>query len=88
MTEPAAHEARQPCTLIQLLAFETLVPSFTMLLEDTPHSLCLHCMLVQDAEVQEQIDRDVTRTHPDMHFFSSNTAVAARHREVRGGHLR
>lgn len=24
----------------------------------------------QDVEVQEQIERDVARTHPDMHFFS------------------
>ena len=25
---------------------------------------------MQDVEVQEQIERDVARTHPDMHFFS------------------
>jgi hypothetical protein len=32
---------------------------------------CACCLLrVQDNEVMEQIDRDVMRTHPDMHFFS------------------
>ncbi len=25
---------------------------------------------MQDVEIQEQIERDVARTHPDMHFFS------------------
>lgn len=30
----------------------------------------------QDTEVLEQIDRDVMRTHPDMHFFSGDSAVA------------
>jgi hypothetical protein len=28
----------------------------------------------------EQIDRDVMRTHPDMHFFSGDTPEAERHR--------
>ena len=37
---------------------------------------------MQDAEVQEQIDRDVMRTHPDLNFFSGTSATAARHREV------
>ncbi|GAB4814178.1 hypothetical protein N2152v2_001224 [Parachlorella kessleri] len=35
----------------------------------------------KDAEVQEQIDRDVMRTHPDLNFFSATSATAARHRE-------
>ncbi|KAI4370456.1 hypothetical protein MLD38_018809 [Melastoma candidum] len=30
----------------------------------------------QDTEVIEQIDRDVKRTHPDMHFFSGDTPEA------------
>lgn len=30
----------------------------------------------QDTEIIEQIDRDVKRTHPDMHFFSGDTASA------------
>jgi hypothetical protein len=28
----------------------------------------------------EQIDRDVMRTHPDMHFFSGDSAEAEQHR--------
>jgi hypothetical protein len=28
------------------------------------------CCMLQDNEVMEQVDRDVMRTHPDMHFFS------------------
>ncbi|XP_071719657.1 uncharacterized protein [Rutidosis leptorrhynchoides] len=30
----------------------------------------------QDTEIIEQIDRDVKRTHPDMHFFSGDSAAA------------
>ncbi|CAN4120807.1 unnamed protein product [Withania somnifera] len=30
----------------------------------------------QDTEIIEQIDRDVKRTHPDMHFFSGDTPFA------------
>ncbi|XP_077212251.1 ypt/Rab-GAP domain of gyp1p superfamily protein [Tasmannia lanceolata] len=30
----------------------------------------------QDTEIIEQIDRDVKRTHPDMHFFSGDTSFA------------
>ena len=37
---------------------------------------------VQDNETLEQIDRDVKRTHPDMHFFSGDDATAVRHRQV------
>ena len=38
------------------------------------HPLALHATskwatFFRDAEVMEQIDRDVMRTHPDMHFF-------------------
>jgi len=33
-----------------------------------------------DNEVREQIDRDVMRTHPDMHFFSGDGPDARRHR--------
>lgn len=39
-------------------------------------------MLVQDTELKEQIDRDVMRTHPDMHFFSGDDTPAMQHREV------
>lgn len=37
---------------------------------------------MQDAEMMEQIDRDVMRTHPDMHFFSGSDGAAVTHREV------
>ncbi|KAF2299954.1 hypothetical protein GH714_006401 [Hevea brasiliensis] len=30
----------------------------------------------QDAEIMEQIDRDVKRTHPDLHFFSGDSSFA------------
>lgn len=39
-------------------------------------------LLCQDAEIAEQIDRDVMRTHPDMHFFSGDDGDAVIHREV------
>jgi len=32
--------------------------------------------------VLEQIDRDVKRTHPDMHFFSGDDPSAVAHRQV------
>ena len=32
--------------------------------------------------MKEQIDRDVMRTHPDMHFFSGSDQAATQHREV------
>ncbi|KAJ9541598.1 hypothetical protein OSB04_028104 [Centaurea solstitialis] len=35
----------------------------------------------QDTEIIEQIDRDVKRTHPDMHFFSGNSAFAKANQE-------
>mmetsp|Transcript_37548 Transcript_37548/g.106033 ORF Transcript_37548/g.106033 Transcript_37548/m.106033 type:complete len:261 (-) Transcript_37548:128-910(-) len=35
----------------------------------------------KDAEVMEQIERDVMRTHPDMHFFSGDKSDSIRHRE-------
>ena len=38
---------------------------------------------VQDAEMMEQIDRDVLRTHPGLHFFSGDDGAAVAHREVR-----
>lgn len=45
---------------------------------DVPMPFCprLH-RLPQDVEVQEQIERDVARTHPDMHFFSGEPPAAA-----------
>lgn len=33
-----------------------------------------------DAEIKEQIERDVDRTHPDLHFFSGQTTAAQQHR--------
>lgn len=38
-------------------------------------------MTLQDNEIMEQIDRDVMRTHPDMHFFSGDSADAEQHRK-------
>jgi hypothetical protein len=35
----------------------------------------------QDVEIKEQIDRDVMRTHPNMHFFSGDDPAAVLHRE-------
>eukprot|EP00879_Flechtneria_rotunda_P005730 GHRR01006031.1.p1 GENE.GHRR01006031.1~~GHRR01006031.1.p1 ORF type:complete len:476 (+),score=176.35 GHRR01006031.1:122-1549(+) len=35
----------------------------------------------KDNEVMEQIDRDVMRTHPDMHFFSGDSTEAEQHRK-------
>lgn len=50
------------------------------------HPLCLdHSskwnVYFKDNEVMEQIVRDVMRTHPDMHFFSSDTPEAELHRQ-------
>ncbi|KAL2463358.1 Ypt/Rab-GAP domain of gyp1p superfamily protein [Forsythia ovata] len=36
----------------------------------------------QDTEIIEQIDRDVKRTHPDMHFFSGDSTVAKSNQEA------
>lgn len=36
----------------------------------------------QDTEIIEQIDRDVKRTHPDMHFFSGDSSVAKSNQEA------
>ncbi|KAK9915756.1 hypothetical protein WJX75_003726 [Coccomyxa subellipsoidea] len=35
----------------------------------------------KDAEMMEQIDRDVMRTHPGLHFFSGDDGAAVTHRE-------
>ncbi|KAK9818717.1 hypothetical protein WJX74_002076 [Apatococcus lobatus] len=35
----------------------------------------------KDAEMHEQIERDVMRTHPDMHFFSGSDGAAVTHRK-------
>ena len=35
----------------------------------------------------EQIERDVVRTHPDMHFFTGETEDAEEHRRVRAGFI-
>lgn len=35
----------------------------------------------EDVEMKEQIQRDVDRTHPDLHFFSGDTSVASLRRE-------
>nr|DAD23987.1 TPA_asm: hypothetical protein HUJ06_025450 [Nelumbo nucifera] len=36
----------------------------------------------QDTEIIEQIDRDVKRTHPDMHFFSGDSSFARSNQEA------
>ncbi|KAL0403615.1 UNVERIFIED_CONTAM: TBC1 domain family member 13 [Sesamum radiatum] len=36
----------------------------------------------QDAEIMEQIDRDVMRTHPDIHFFSGDSTSAKSNQEA------
>ncbi|KDO47847.1 hypothetical protein CISIN_1g021425mg [Citrus sinensis] len=36
----------------------------------------------QDSEIMEQIDRDVKRTHPDMHFFSGDSSFATSNQEA------
>ncbi|KAM7488852.1 hypothetical protein LguiB_026336 [Lonicera macranthoides] len=36
----------------------------------------------QDTEIIEQIDRDVKRTHPDLHFFSGDSLLAKSNREA------
>ncbi|XP_023549378.1 TBC1 domain family member 13-like [Cucurbita pepo subsp. pepo] len=36
----------------------------------------------QDSEIIEQIDRDVMRTHPDMHFFSGDSSLAKSNQEA------
>ena len=36
--------------------------------------------------MMEQIDRDVMRTHPDLHFFSGDDQTAITHREARTCH--
>ncbi|RZC68762.1 hypothetical protein C5167_031945 [Papaver somniferum] len=36
----------------------------------------------QDTEIIEQIDRDVMRTHPDMHFFSGDSSFAKANQEA------
>ncbi|KAL5702740.1 hypothetical protein ACHQM5_027915 [Ranunculus cassubicifolius] len=36
----------------------------------------------QDTEIIEQIDRDVMRTHPDMHFFSGDSSSAKSNQEA------
>lgn len=36
----------------------------------------------KDAEIMEQIDRDVKRTHPDMHFFSGDSQFAKSNQEA------
>lgn len=36
----------------------------------------------RDAEIAEQIDRDLQRTHPDIKFFSGETALSRKNREA------
>ncbi|KAG6789871.1 hypothetical protein POTOM_006002 [Populus tomentosa] len=36
----------------------------------------------QDSEIIEQIDRDVKRTHPDLHFFSGDSSLAKSNQEA------
>ncbi|PIA35965.1 hypothetical protein AQUCO_03400098v1 [Aquilegia coerulea] len=41
-----------------------------------------YLFILQDTEIIEQIDRDVMRTHPDMHFFSGDSALAKSNQEA------
>lgn len=36
----------------------------------------INVLFYQDSEIIEQIDRDVMRTHPDLHFFSGDSSFA------------
>lgn len=45
-------------------------------------TFAINSMPPQDAEMMQQIDRDVMRTHPDMHFFSGDGETSKQHREV------
>jgi len=47
------------------------------------NTLCQGCCeanlplcILQDTEIIDQIDRDVKRTHPDMHFFCGDSQFA------------
>ena len=40
---------------------------------------------LQDSEVMSQVERDVLRTHPSLHFFTGDSPDSERHREVGGG---
>jgi len=37
---------------------------------------------MQDSEIRDQINKDIMRTHPDMHFFSGDGEAAELHRMV------
>lgn len=37
---------------------------------------------LQDSEVMSQVERDVLRTHPSLHFFTGDSPDSERHREV------
>lgn len=50
----------------------------------TPNAIAPHDTCAQDSEVMVQVERDVMRTHPDMHFFTGDSPEAEAHREVRG----
>ncbi|KAG2442314.1 hypothetical protein HXX76_002400 [Chlamydomonas incerta] len=39
------------------------------------------CTYFKDSEVMVQVERDVMRTHPDMHFFTGDSPEAEAHRE-------
>ncbi|GLC38907.1 hypothetical protein PLESTB_000460300 [Pleodorina starrii] len=50
------------------------------------HPLCLSQTskwntYFKDSEIMVQVERDVLRTHPDMHFFTGDTTEAEAHRE-------
>lgn len=40
------------------------------------------CQYFKDAEIAEQIDRDLQRTHPDIKFFSGDTSLSKKNREA------
>eukprot|EP00198_Chlamydomonas_reinhardtii_P003947 XP_001693283.1 RabGAP/TBC protein [Chlamydomonas reinhardtii] len=59
-------------------------PSAAAPVDDHPLSLAQTsrwCTYFKDSEVMVQVERDVMRTHPDMHFFTGDSPEAEAHRE-------
>ena len=74
------------CLLPSLTQQAKLVHGDVRAFSDVTAEICRANMIawmgVQDAEMMEQIDRDVMRTHPGLHFFSGDDGSAVTHREV------
>ena len=61
--------------LLGSLHVRTDLPSFIDFLLVTD-AVWNFCFIKQYSEIMEQIDRDVKRTHPDMHFFCGDSSFA------------